>query len=1020
MGGVLYYNTYDVTEYMENGSNVVGVICYSETGHAFLGQMTAYYKDGTSEVLLSTDTAHNSWQALAGDSAYGKSSSLVSNSTYYTQAAENIDSTVYPHGWLDAGYSTSSWTAASSVKGISSYTLEPEEEDNISRYKVTPKSVKKLSDGSYVIDFGEEISGSPELTINSSAKQSIEIYYGEELNSNGSVKYSMRTGNVYAETWTLKKGSQQISGLNMKTFRYVQISGCSNTIAASNVKGLQVRQEFTEKASDFSSSSTILNDEYDLAKYTILSTSQNLYVDTQSRERQVYSGDLLINMTTAFSMESDYSLAKKSLDYAIANPTWPAEYRLYAVMASWQYYLYSGDIQFLEEHYSVLQSAMNLFSTGSNGLVKKPSLTILVDWPTNERDGYDTTNSYYNTVLNAVYAGACESMADIAQELGKSSDAGTWSTKAQSLKNSMISRLYDASEGRFRDGLTSSGTAVDHYAQQATAFALAYGVYSDQSMADTLADSISEDGLNQMSVYATYFLLQGLYRSNEGTLARQILSNPGTYEGSHTWANMLYSVGATTTTEAWDSSVKSNLSYSHAWGSAPGTWLVTGLFGITPTSGGYRTFDVKLQPGGVEEAAVTVPTLQGSIEASYVMDGNGGISLTICVPANTQARVMIPVSNTSNTTLTVDGVAVGAEVTDGLYLAVTLGSGTHTVAGGSGNYADTSELKENENVVYRTCGSSWGSYETDGNMSGSIGDAQALYRLQLVMNTQTDGGIRYSTHVATYGWRDWCYDGEVDSVTNKMIQAVKIELTGSAADTWDIYYRVHCQTYGWTSWVKNGEAAGTTGLSKRMEAIQVVLVKKDSNGNSGAPASNLGGIVANTSWGLLTNESGNSVFYAGHVQTYGNLSEQSDGALLGTTGQAKRLEAVSIRKSDQLTSVSGSIQYRVHVQSYGTMSWVSDGATAGTTGKSKRIEAIQIRLTGELSEQYDIYYSVHVQTYGWSKWTKGLSEGDSASGTAGWCGTSGMAKRAEAIRIVLVKKGSAAPTNSSSWSYLYK
>ncbi len=166
--------------------------------------------------------------------------------------------------------------------------------------------------------------------------------------------------------------------------------------------------------------------------------------------------------------------------------------------------------------------------------------------------------------------------------------------------------------------------------------------------------------------------------------------------------------------------------------------------------------------------------------------------------------------------------------------------------------------------------------------------------------------------------------------------------------------------------------------------------------------------------------SGSLILYSGHQQTYGNLSQVSDGAELGKTGVSKRLEAVSISKGDALSNVSGSIQYRVHVQSYGTMGWVSDGALAGTTGQSKRIEAIQIRLTGQLSEQYDIYYSVHTQKYGWTKWTKGLSEEDDTNGTAGWCGTNGLSIRVEAIKIKLVKKGDAAPSDSGSFSYLTK
>ena len=46
------------------------------------------------------------------------------------------------------------------------------------------------------------------------------------------------------------------------------------------------------------------------------------------------------------------------------------------------------------------------------------------------------------------------------------------------------------------------------------------------------------------------------------------------------------------------------------------------------------------------------------------------------------------------------------------------------------------------------------------------------------------------------------------------------------AQHYHVYYRVHIQTYGWLDWAKNGESAGSEGLSKRMEAMQIVLVEK--------------------------------------------------------------------------------------------------------------------------------------------------------------------------------------------------
>jgi uncharacterized protein YjdB len=87
------------------------------------------------------------------------------------------------------------------------------------------------------------------------------------------------------------------------------------------------------------------------------------------------------------------------------------------------------------------------------------------------------------------------------------------------------------------------------------------------------------------------------------------------------------------------------------------------------------------------------------------------------------------------------------------------------------------------------------------------------------------------------------------------------------------------------------------------------------------------------------------------------------------------------------------------VQSYGWQNWVSDGALSGTTGKAKRLEAIKIELTGDAATKYDVYYRVHVQRYGWLDWAK---NGEMA-------GTSGKSLRLEGIQIKLVPKGGAAP-----------
>ena len=141
---------------------------------------------------------------------------------------------------------------------------------------------------------------------------------------------------------------------------------------------------------------------------------------------------------------------------------------------------------------------------------------------------------------------------------------------------------------------------------------------------------------------------------------------------------------------------------------------------------------------------------------------------------------------------------------------------------------------------------------------------------------------------------------------------------------------------------------------------------------------------------------GYSLSGSAHIQTYADTAGKWDGKTLtlGTTGQAKRLESITINFTNN-TGYDGSIEYRVHRQTYGWTGWVENGKPAGTTGQAKRLEAIQIRLTGELAEHYDVRYRVHAQTYGWA-------QGWQYNGAL--AGTTGEAKRLEALEVQILEK----------------
>ena len=81
--------------------------------------------------------------------------------------------------------------------------------------------------------------------------------------------------------------------------------------------------------------------------------------------------------------------------------------------------------------------------------------------------------------------------------------------------------------------------------------------------------------------------------------------------------------------------------------------------------------------------------------------------------------------------------------------------------------------------------------------------------------------------------------------------------------------------------------------------------------------------------------------YRTHVAGKGWLSWVLGGEISGTTGEARRIEAIQIKL---LNSPDWNVKYQVHVAGKGWLSWASNGKTAGTTGESRQIEAVRIML----------------------------------------------------------------------------
>ncbi len=677
---VLYLDAYSVLPYLVSGVNVISVLCDAPAGRQLFAALTLYGADGTGREVFSTADP-SSWKTLAGNTVFRPNQSVGTN--YYRATAENLDATVYPLGFETAEFSPEGWYAALAAGGLESvYTVKPSVTSPVRRLELTGEqtTVEKVG-ADYVIDLGQEIVGSFRLTVNVSETCEIELFFGERLNEDGTVKYQMNTGNVYYEKWKLREGEQTLENFDLLCYRYVQIAGCPVAITPEMVRGIAIRTDFDDAASSLSVDNALLQELWDLTKATAKYTTQSLYVDSQTRERVAYEGDALINQLVCAAFSDDYSVASFTIEYLLSHRTWPADYVLFMPIMAYDLYMRTGDTATLQALYPKLaQCQFTKNYDPAYGLlkmeVKSASSTdsILVDWPMGERFGYDM-NVAYNTAFNALAVASYRALAALAEACGEIADSKDFAKLADDLTKGLIDHLYDAEAGVFYDGLTAGGTRSEHAGQHATSFALYAGVYKDATMRDAMAASIEKTGRIQASVYGAYFLLEGLYRSGHGEVANKLLlaDDP---EDTHTWAYMLSQLDVTLAAEAWNDVAKKNLSLSHPWGAAPAVAIVNGIFGIRPTAPGFSEAEIRLQPGELTRGSIETPTLRGTVAVSFEQK-NEGWTVQTDVPANMDTTLLLPFSG-AGCTVTLDGVATETEQQDG-FACLVLPCGLHTV-----------------------------------------------------------------------------------------------------------------------------------------------------------------------------------------------------------------------------------------------------------------------------------------------------------------------------------------------------
>ena len=667
------YDGFDVTDLVREGApNALGALAWTNRDKRFQAQLVVEYTDGSRQTFGTGEH----WSSLSGASVYPSAGSI--GTSYFAAPKENLQAAAYPVGFDNPGFDDSAWQPATPKASYDDLVATPT--DKVAQRLELPVEVVAKAPGHYFVDYGRTWNGGVSLDLDGTVGQVVELRFGEELSAPQTVRHAMRTGNSYQDRWALREGRQHLETWGMRVFRYLEVIGAPPGLTAADFPALAQVYPFDTDAAVFSSSDEALNTVWQLSRNTVEATNHNLYVDSWTREREPYEADSYLQMMANFFTSSDPTLGNYSIDYLLTRRTWPTEWPMYTILAMHDSYQQTGDVAQLERSYDQLVEKLpSEWVEQETGLIRKDFRSNgcssqtdcdIVDWPTSERDGY--VFRPYNTVINAIGYRTFMDMSAIAGALGKQADAASFRSTGERLRAAMNQWLWDDAKGAYRDGLNADRTPVEHWAVHASVFASAFGV-PDAERAARAADYVGSRGM-QCSVYCAAFLIESLYNGDRSDLAYELLTSTGT----RSWLNMVAD-GAGATAEAWDASLKSNMTYSHPWAASPAYNLPQGMFGIRPTTPGYATFVVRPQPQAVDWASVTLPTLKGRIGAAFhTVDGRTDVGAF--VPGSTVASVHVPAGDATADVVYVDGRAMAAVRERGYLRVDGLGSGCHVLS----------------------------------------------------------------------------------------------------------------------------------------------------------------------------------------------------------------------------------------------------------------------------------------------------------------------------------------------------
>jgi alpha-L-rhamnosidase len=654
------YLTYDVTSYIKEGDNAIGVVLGNgryltmrEKGMMGFGlprliaQLDIEYENGERDLVVSDAT----WMAT-------HKGPILENNEF---DGEKYDARLELGKWTGAGYDASAWKNAELMDAPKGKLIAQLSPSLKMMEEIKPLSVKTVGDGRYIVDMGQNMVGLLQVRLKGKKDKPITMRFAEVLKPDGTELYmdNLR-GALVTDIYTpANDGPFTWEPLFVyHGFRFAEISGLDYEPAVADFTGKVVYDEMATIGT-FETSNDIINKIHKNAYWGIRGNYRGMPTDCPQRdERLGWLGDrttgahgesFLFNNALMYnkwlvdieeSMNENGSISVVSPRYwTIFNDdvTWPAAYFYVADMLYKQF----GDAHSIKTRYPTMRKwVQHMTDTQMEDYIimkdtygdwcmppEAPELIHSQD-PSRKTGGQVLSTTVFYSILQL--------MQKFAVMNGLPADAKEYADLAAKIKEAYNKKFFNPERGQY-----------DNNTVTANMLSLQLGLvpegYEEKVFANIVEKTeVDCKGHVSVGVLGIQHLMRGLTEHGGLELAYKIVTN----ETYPSWGYMINN-GATTIWELWNGDTANPAMNSRNHVMLLGDlliWFYENLAGIKndPSAVGFKKIWMEpVFPEKLSHVNASYESPYGKIKSAWKRDGDK-LVWNITIPANTTATVKLP------------------------------------------------------------------------------------------------------------------------------------------------------------------------------------------------------------------------------------------------------------------------------------------------------------------------------------------------------------------------------------------